>query len=37
MAPLLGLTVDWLERNVPDYEGPVVVVQGDTGPGRLPI
>ncbi|HLY82453.1 MAG TPA: phosphotransferase family protein [Acidimicrobiales bacterium] len=33
--PLLRLTVDWLERNVPDYEGPVVVVQGDTGPGNF--
>ncbi len=33
--PLLQLTVDWLERNVPDYDGPVVVVQGDTGPGNF--
>lgn len=33
--PLLAFTLDWLERNVPDYEGPVVVVQGDTGPGNF--
>lgn len=34
-APLLLFCVDWLERNVPDYEGPVVLVQGDTGPGNF--
>lgn len=33
--PLLGITVDWLEANVPDYDGPVVLVQGDTGPGNF--
>ena len=33
MDPLLRLSTDWLERNVPDYDGPVVLVQGDTGPG----
>lgn len=33
--PLLRLSTDWLERNVPDYDGPVVVVQGDTGPGNF--
>jgi aminoglycoside phosphotransferase (APT) family kinase protein len=33
--PLLRLSTDWLERNVPDYEGPVVLVQGDTGPGNF--
>lgn len=33
--PLLAFTCDWLERNVPDYDGPVVVVQGDTGPGNF--
>jgi aminoglycoside phosphotransferase len=35
MDPLLRLSCDWLERNVPDYEGPVVLVQGDTGPGNF--
>jgi aminoglycoside phosphotransferase (APT) family kinase protein len=35
MEPLLRLSVDWLERNVPDYDGPVVLVQGDTGPGNF--
>ncbi len=35
MPPLLRLTADWLERNVPAYDGPVVVVQGDTGPGNF--
>jgi len=33
--PLVRLSLDWLERNVPDYEGPVVFVQGDTGPGNF--
>ena len=33
--PLLRLSLDWLERNVPDYDGPVVFVQGDTGPGNF--
>jgi aminoglycoside phosphotransferase (APT) family kinase protein len=35
MDPLLRLTTDWLERNVPEYDGPVVLVQGDTGPGNF--
>jgi aminoglycoside phosphotransferase (APT) family kinase protein len=35
MNPLLRLSAEWLERNVPDYEGPVVLVQGDTGPGNF--
>lgn len=35
MDPLLRLSADWLERNVPDYDGPVVLVQGDTGPGNF--
>ena len=35
MDPLLRLSTDWLERNVPDYDGPVVLVQGDTGPGNF--
>ena len=35
MEPLLRLTCDWLERNVPEYEEPLVLVQGDTGPGNF--
>lgn len=34
-APLLRFCIDWLERNVPDYGGPTVLVQGDTGPGNF--
>ncbi len=33
--PLVDLSLTWLEKNVPDYEGPVVLVQGDTGPGNF--
>lgn len=33
--PALVLTIDWLRANIPDYEGPVVLVQGDTGPGNF--
>lgn len=33
--PLVEVCLDWLERNVPDYDGPVVLVQGDTGPGNF--
>jgi hypothetical protein len=33
--PLMAVCLDWLERNVPDYQGPVVFVQGDTGPGNF--
>jgi aminoglycoside phosphotransferase (APT) family kinase protein len=33
--PLTEVCLDWLERNVPDYEAPVVLVQGDTGPGNF--
>lgn len=35
MDPLVRISTDWLERNVPDYDGPVVLVQGDTGPGNF--
>jgi aminoglycoside phosphotransferase (APT) family kinase protein len=35
MDPVLRVSVDWLARNVPDYDGPVVLVQGDTGPGNF--
>lgn len=34
-APLLRFCIDWLDRNVPDYQGPTVLVQGDTGPGNF--
>src|SRR5690606_26020859 len=33
--PLLAFALGWLRRNVPDVEGPVVLVQGDTGPGNF--
>ena len=33
--PLVRISLDWLSRNVPDYEAPVVLVQGDTGPGNF--
>lgn len=34
-VPLLRFCVDWLDRNVPAYDGPTVLVQGDTGPGNF--
>lgn len=34
-APLLRFCIDWLDRNIPDYNGPTVLVQGDTGPGNF--
>lgn len=33
--PALRFTLDWLRRNIPDWDGPVVLVQGDTGPGNF--
>jgi hypothetical protein len=33
--PFVRVSLDWLERNAPDYDGPVVLVQGDTGPGNF--
>jgi aminoglycoside phosphotransferase (APT) family kinase protein len=33
--PALAFTLDWLRANIPDYDGPVVLVQGDTGPGNF--
>ena len=33
--PGLRLSLDWLRSNVPDYDGPPVLVQGDTGPGNF--
>jgi aminoglycoside phosphotransferase (APT) family kinase protein len=35
IEPLLRISLEWLEANLPDYEGPVVLVQGDTGPGNF--
>jgi aminoglycoside phosphotransferase (APT) family kinase protein len=32
---LVRVSLDWLERNVPDGDLPVVLVQGDTGPGNF--
>lgn len=33
--PFVELCIDWLAANIPSYEGPVVLVQGDTGPGNF--
>ena len=33
--PLIAYGLRWLERNVPDYEGPTVLVHGDAGPGNF--
>jgi aminoglycoside phosphotransferase (APT) family kinase protein len=33
--PVLRLTLDWLRANVPSFDGPAVLVQGDTGPGNF--
>jgi aminoglycoside phosphotransferase (APT) family kinase protein len=33
--PALEITLRWLEDNVPDWTGPAVLVQGDTGPGNF--
>jgi len=33
--PALSFTLDWLRRHIPAYEGPMVLVQGDTGPGNF--
>jgi hypothetical protein len=35
LDPMLRFALDWLEHNVPDYDGPTVLVQGDTGPGNF--
>ena len=35
MEPMLRISLEFLENNIPDYDGPVVLVQGDTGPGNL--
>jgi len=33
--PLIDLGLRWLRENRPDESGPVVIVQGDTGPGNF--
>lgn len=33
--PLIEFSFAWLRRNVPEVSGPVVLVQGDTGPGNF--
>lgn len=33
--PLVELSIDWLAAHIPEYEGPAVLVQGDTGPGNF--
>lgn len=32
---MVRVSIEWLKRNVPDYEEPVVLVQGDSGPGNF--
>ncbi len=33
--PFIVYGLRWLERNVPDYDGPTVLVHGDAGPGNF--
>jgi aminoglycoside phosphotransferase (APT) family kinase protein len=33
--PFVELCIDWLVTHIPEYDGPVVLVQGDTGPGNF--
>ena len=33
--PALTFSLSWLGRHMPDYDGPLVLVQGDTGPGNF--
>lgn len=35
LDPLVTHAMAWLRANVPDADGPVVLVQGDTGPGNF--
>jgi hypothetical protein len=35
IEPVLRMSLDFLERELPDYDGPPVLVQGDTGPGNF--
>ena len=33
--PMILYGIGWLERNVPNYDGPTVAVHGDAGPGNF--
>lgn len=33
--PVIDLGLDWVRSHIPDADGPVVIVQGDTGPGNF--
>lgn len=33
--PALRFSLEWLRDHVPTYDGPIVLVQGDTGPGNF--
>ena len=33
--PALAFSLRWLRRHIPAYDGPPVLVQGDTGPGNF--
>ena len=33
--PALAFSLRWLRRHIPPYDGPPVLVQGDTGPGNF--
>src|SRR3546814_12125836 len=35
LDPLVSRALEWLRANVPADDGPVVLVQGDTGPGNF--
>jgi hypothetical protein len=35
VEPVLRISLDFLEKKLPAYEGPTVLLQGDTGPGNL--
>lgn len=35
LDPLVAHAMSWLRDHIPDAEGPVVLVQGDTGPGNF--
>ena len=35
LEPVLRISLDFLERELPDYDGRAVLLQGDTGPGNF--
>ena len=35
IEPMLRISLEFLENSIPDYDGPVALVQGDTGPGNI--